>query len=488
MLRKLLLLILVVLVVGALGAPYLFGAKAEEIHRQFAQQLTAQGSAGLKSSDFSKGLFKSSARDVIEVCSAAAGCRELVISSVIHHGPIAITGIIDGVAPMRPVQAVMISTARLDGMFEGADITPALPNMTITTVAELDGNSVATLDMPASNHSIKGKSETYKLALGGISGYFTGRAGEQKVKGKMDFPSLKLEGDKGLSLTLGKLSARVDGEGSAAGFIGIIEENIDSITLTTVPQDPRPLTIQDIEIAVNGSRSSDGLSQSQLKAGIRAISAGGREYGPATLEGEALRFNQAAVTRMQKEVEALEKKPPQEALPAIMAAYQKGLQEVLKSRPEINLKSLNLKTPDGDLIASLKLVGTPPGGELNLAAWPAMLQAELGLQIPAVTLWNILDAQMQQVAHTAAAQSGQPPVLPTQDQIGAKVTELVEHNVFVPKLDANAYTLQVAMLEGRLLVNGQENQAFTNLTQLFMTPKQLVPPPGFDMQQPPPTQ
>jgi hypothetical protein len=171
-----------------------------------------------------------------------------------------------------------------------------------------------------------------------------------------------------------------------------------------------------------------------------------------------------------------------------MAAYQKGLQEVLKSRPEINLKSLNLKTPDGDLIASLKLVGTPPGGELNLAAWPAMLQAELGLQIPAVTLWNILDAQMQQAAHATAAQSGQPPVLPTQDQIGAKVTELVEHNVFVPKLDANAYTLQVAMLEGRLLVNGQENQAFTNLTQLFMTPKQLVPPPGFDMQQPPPTQ
>ncbi|MGH8458210.1 MAG: hypothetical protein ACRESV_02565, partial [Nevskiales bacterium] len=104
-------------------------------------------------------------------------------------------------------------------------------------------------------------------------------------------------------------------------------------------------------------------------------------------------------------------------------------------------------------------------------------------QIPAVMLWNTLDAQLQQAAHKAAAQSGQPPVMPTQDEIGAKVTELVKANVFVPKLDANAYTLQVAFLEGRLLINGQENQGFANLTQLLPTGQQSAPPPALGVQE-----
>jgi uncharacterized protein YdgA (DUF945 family) len=487
MARKLLILALALLAVAAIGAPFMFGAKAEQIHHEFADRLAAQGSTGLKSSDFSKGWFKSSARDVLEVCSATRGCRELVISSVIHHGPIAITGILDGVAPMRPLQAAMISSVRLEGLFGDTAFTPALPDMTVTTLAELDGNSVATLDMPSSQHTIEGKSGKLTLALGGLSGEFAGTAGTRAVKGSLKFPSLKLEDQSGFSMTLANLSADVDGEMGEAGFKGKAGERIGDITLKASAQDPQPLTLKDLDISLTGSRSSDGLAQNQFKGGIKAISAAGREYGPAALEGETVRINRAAMTRLQQEVAALEaqKKPPQEMLPAMMAIYQKGIPEVLKSRPEFNLKSLSLKTPEGDVLASLKLVGVPPQGELNMGAWLNLLQAEFSLQVPAVTLWNILDAQMQRAAQAEAVKTGQSPVLPTQDQIGAKVTELVNANVFAPKLDANAYTLQVAMLEGRLLINGQENQAFGNLMQLMSGP-QAAMPPGAGMQEAPP--
>ncbi|MGH8459207.1 MAG: DUF945 family protein, partial [Nevskiales bacterium] len=399
----------------------------------------------------------------------ASGCRELVISSVLHHGPVSITGILDGVAPMRPLQAVMISTFKLDGLFGDASIKPTLPNLTITTLAELDGSSRATLDMPASTHAVEGKSGKLTLALGGMSGEFTGTAGSEKVVGELKFPSLRMEDQAGLTLTLANLTVNLDGEGSEAGFIGKIDEKIGGFTLATSAQDPQPFALKDMTITLKGSRSSDGLAQTQFNGGIKAITAVGREYGPATLEGEALRFNRAAITRMQQELKALEgqKKPPQEMLPAMMVIYQKAIPEVLKSRPEINLKSLTVKTPEGDLVSSFKLVGVPPPGEINMGAWLTLLQADYSLQIPAVMLWNTLDAQLQQAAHKAAAQSGQPPVMPTQDEIGAKVSELVKANVFVPKLDANAYTLQVAFLEGRLLINGQENQGFANLTQLL---------------------
>jgi uncharacterized protein YdgA (DUF945 family) len=467
--RKLLLLILVVLIGGALGAPFLFGVKAEQLHREFTQQLGVAGSATLKSSAFTKGWFKSTALDVFELCSATRGCRELEINSVLHHGPIAITGILDGVAPMRPVQTVMISVIKLDGLFSEAKLEPALPDVTITTLATLDGSSRATLDMPASTHTGEGKSGKFKLALGGMSGEFSGRAGSEKVLGDLRFPSLKMESPDGATLALTNLTVNVDGEGSEAGFIGKIDEKIGGFTMASSALDPQPFMFKDLTITIKGSRSSDGLAQTQFNGGINGIAAMGRDYGPATLEGEVLRFNRPAVTRMQQELKALEaqKKPPQEALPAMMAIYQKGIPEILKSRPEINLKSLTVKTPEGELISSFKLVGVPPQGEINMGAWLTMLQADYTLQIPAVMLWNTLDAQMQQAAHKAAAQSGQPPVMPTQDEIGAKVTELVKANVFVPKLDANAYTLQVAFLEGRLLVNGQENQGFANLAGML---------------------
>jgi uncharacterized protein YdgA (DUF945 family) len=467
--RKLLLLILVVLLGGALGAPFMFGVKAERVHREFAKQLSAAGSTSLKSSDFSKGWFKSSARDVIEVCSTTGGCKELVVSSVLHHGPIALTGILDGVAPIRPLQVVMVSTIKLDGMIAEGDFKPALPNITVTTLAEMDGSSRATLEMPASKHTVQGKSGKITLSLGGISGEFTGTAGTSKVKGSVKFPSLRMEDEAGASMTISNVTANVDGEGSDAGFIGKIDEKIGGLSIATSAQDPQPFALKDLSIAIKGSRSSDGLSQTQFSGGIKSISAGGRDYGPATLDGEMLRINRAAMTRMQKEVEALEaqKKPPEEMLPAMMAIYQKAIPEVLGSRPEFNLKTLAIKTPEGDLVVSLKLVGVPPQGEMNMGAWLTMLQADLSLQIPAVTLWNVLDAQMQQAAQKAALQGGQPPVVPSQDEIGAKVTELVKANVFVPKLDANAYTLQVAFLEGRLLINGQENQGFANLAGLM---------------------
>jgi uncharacterized protein YdgA (DUF945 family) len=473
MARKLLLLILVLLVGGLLAGPYLFGSQAERLHRQFAQQL-AQGGATVKQSEFSKGWLKSSARDVLEVCSLAAGCKEVVISSVLHHGPIALTGILDGVAPLAPVQAVMLSRMRFAGLFP--DLKPELPELTITTLAALDGSSRAVLEMPASTHTAEGKSGPVKLALGGVSGEFTGSAGSERVSGNARLASLKLEDASGASLALTGVELRVDGEGGGNGFVGMIEEKIAGLTVMTAPQDPQPLALKGFSLSLNATRGGDGLGQSQFKGGIQGLAAGGREYGPVTLEGETLRVNRAAMARLQREVKALEaqKKPPQE----ILAAYQKGLQEVLGSRPEFNLKSLSIKAPEGEVVASLKLVGVPPQGELNLAAWLKLLQAEFSLQIPAVTLWNILDAQLQQAAHQAAAQSGQPVALPTQDAIGAKVDELVKANVFVPRLDANAYTLQVALLEGRLLVNGQENPAFGSLVQLMSAPQLAVPPPA----------
>jgi uncharacterized protein YdgA (DUF945 family) len=478
MARKLLLLILVLLVGGLLAGPFLFGGQAERLHRQFAQQL-AQGGATVKQSEFSKGWLKSSARDVLEVCSVAAGCREVVISSVLHHGPIAITGILDGVAPLAPVQAVMLSRLRFAGLFP--ELKPELPDLTITTVAALDGNSRAVLEMPASTHTAEGKSGPVKLALGGISGEFAGNAGSERVSGHAQLSSLKLEDASGASLALTGVNVQVDGEGSDGGFVGKIEEKIAGLTVMTTAQDPQPLAIKGFSLSLNAARGGDGLSQSQFKGGIQGLTAGGRDYGPVTLEGETLRVNRAAMARLQREVKALEtqKKSPQE----ILAVYQKGLQEVLGSRPEFNLKSLSLKTPEGELLVSLKLVGVPPQGDLNLAAWLNLLQAEFSLQIPAVTLWNILDAQLQQAAQQAAAQTGQPAALPAQDAVGAKVDELVKANVFVPRLDANAYTLQVALLEGRLLINGQENPAFGNLMQLMSAQKQAAPPPAAEMQE-----
>jgi uncharacterized protein YdgA (DUF945 family) len=474
MARKLLLLILIVLLGSLLGAPLLFGTQAERLHRDFANQLGAQGSATLKQSEFSKGWFKSSARDVFEVCSLPSTCKELVISSVLYHGPIAITGILDGVAPLRPVQAVMVSKVRLEGLTAG--LKPALPDLIITTVAALDGGTHATLAMPASTHTAEGKSGPFKLALGGVSGEFSGRAGFRHVAGQASFPSLKLEDAAGASLALTGLELRVDGESEDGAFIGKLEEKIASLTVMTAPQDPQPLALKGLDISLTGTRGGDGLAQSQYKGGIKGLALGGREYGPATLEGETLRINRAAMARLQREVKALEaqKKPPQD----IFAAYQKGLQEVLGSRPELNLKSLSIKAPEGEMLVGLKLVGVPPQGELDLGGWHKLLQAEFSLQIPAVTLWNILDAQLQRAAQQAAAQSGQPVALPSQDAIGAKVDELVKANVFVPRLDANAYTLQVALLEGRLLVNGQENPAFASLLQLLNVPALAIPPPA----------
>lgn len=476
MARKILLLIIILVIAAVLGAPFVFGMQAEQLHRNYADKLAAAGSTALKESDFSKGWFKSGARDVLEICSAVSGCKDIVINSVLHHGPIAISGLLDGVAPLRPVRTVMVSRMELGGLITAANLQPALPDLTVTTTAELDGSSHSVINMPTSEHTADGKDGAkLKIAQGGADGFFDGNADSPQMRGELNFPSFRLEDDKGMTFSLSGMGATVDGEGTNAGFIGSAGQKIGSITLAAAAQDPQPLAFKNLDISLKNSRSNDGLSQMQFKGGIQNISAGGREYGPAVLDGEVLRLNRPALTRMQKELDALDaqKKPPQELLPAMMAIYQKGIPEILKSRPEFNLKSLSIKAPEGEISSTLKLVGVPPPGEIDMGAWLQMLQGELSLQIPAATLWNVLDRQMQKDAQQAATLSGQPVVVPSQEAIGAKVTDLVKANVFAPKLDANAYTLQVAFLEGRLLINGQENQGFANLTNLFRSP-----PPG----------
>jgi uncharacterized protein YdgA (DUF945 family) len=488
MARKALLIILLLLLGVVLGVPYYFGTKLEALHAQEVAKANTQPDLEYQTLGYSRGWLKSEARDRVRGCSAAGQCVEIEIDTVMHHGPIAITGIMAGVAPMRPVQGVGVARVGLDKLVEGAALKPALPALTVSSVVELDSTYQAVLEMPASQHTVDGKSGQLKLMLGGLSGNFSGTAGSGRAQGEIRFPSLRLEDQAGMAFALNNVSVSVDGESTEAGFIGTVTEKLGSLAMSAAADDPQPFALENLTLTVKGGRSNDGLSQTQFNGEIRIIKATGRQYGPATLEGEMLRVNRAAMTRMQTELETLGKqnKPPQDMLPAMMAIYQKGIPEVLKSRPELNLKSLNIRTPEGDLLASLKLVGVPPQGELQMGAWLNLVQAELDLQVPAVTLWNILDAQLQQAAHQAAAQSGQPAVLPSQDAIGAKVTELVNSNVLVPKLDANAYTLQVALLEGRLLINGQENQAFADLGRLLGGQKPGAMPPGMDMQVPAP--
>lgn len=488
--RNLLLLILVLLLGAILGVPYYFGMQLEKLHAQEVAKANTTPDLKYETLGYSRGLFKSEARDRVSGCSAAGQCVEIEIDSVMHHGPIAITGILDGVAPMRLVQGVGVSRVRFDKLIKDAAFQPSLPPLTVTSVVEFDSRYQASLEMPSSQHTVEGSTGPVKLTLGGVSGALNGTAGSMKAQGDIRLASLQVEDATGMTLALNGLAVKVDGETSDSGFIGTLEEKLDSLTLETATGDPQPFALENLSLAVKGARSSDGLTQTQFTGDIRVIKATGRQYGPATLEGEVLRVNRAAMTRMQRELEALgqQNKPPQELFPAMMAIYQKGIPELLKSRPELNLKSLIVRTPEGDLMASLKLVGVPPQGEFNMANWLALLQAEFDLQIPAVTLWNMLDAQMQEAAQKTAAQSGQPAALPTQEAIGARVTELVEANILVPKLEANAYRMEVALLEGRLLVNGQENREFSALSGLLGGQRQATPPPGFDMQPPPPAQ
>lgn len=486
MARKALVVLLLLLVGGLLGAPYYFGMQLEKLH---AQQVEKAGSGQYQSQslEYSRGWLKSVSRDQVRACSAAGRCLEAQVESVLHHGPIAITGILDGVAPLRPVQAAGVTRVRFDKPMQGATLKPALPEMNIASVIELDSSFQATLDMPASEHTVEGKAGAGKLSLGGVQGSLSGTAGTLASSGEFSLPSFKLLDEKGAGLTLAGLSGRYQGSFDGPAFSGKYDQTLQKLSVTDA-NDPQALALEQLTLSYTASASADGLAEGRWKGGLKTLALAGRSYGPGALEGESLRFNQAAMTRLQTDLRKLEaqNKPPEQLLPEMMALYQKGLGEVLKSRPEINLKSLSLKTPEGDLVTSLKLVGVPPQGDLNPAAWLSLLQADFSLQIPAVTLWNILDAQMQQDAQKAAAPGGQPAAVPTQDEIGARVDKLVKDNIFVPRLDANAYSLQAALLDGRLLINGQENPTFAALAGLLggQTPGAL--PPGGDMQIPTP--
>ena len=106
-----------------------------------------------------------------------------------------------------------------------------------------------------------------------------------------------------------------------------------------------------------------------------------------------------------------------------------------------------------------------------------MLKLNFRLQIPAITLWNIIDTQKQEAAHKQAALSGNAYVLPTQEEIGAEISKLVHANMLAPKLDANAYTVEGSLDNGRVTLNGQELGDWNSAMAALTAPPQVAAPP-----------
>lgn len=472
MIRTTLTLGLIVILAALLGAPILFGAQMAEYHEVYIQELQASGTVEIKSSEFNRGWFTSTSKVMFalpgETCEEPP-CAEPVINSKLYHGPFPFGAYQQADLTLEPVQGVVISKFDLASVFPREQAAAGLPIEGVTVV-DLDGSARSTLSLEQSQAEVLINGEPAVMSVSGLQGQFAAPKG-QDLAGDFQLASFSVAAQdeslvqlEGLSVDLQRGSEEGAGQRQFA-------QRLDRLRVV------KPGGQEQVELsgmALNAATGTkDGLIESDFNLSFNGATVEDRQYGPALLEGEISRIDLSAIQDLQQSLAEFEDQGLPAPLNFLAAAeiYRKHLPDILEPGPELSVPRIVMKTPNGDVSGSMRMA-IPPGVEApsDMLGVLKVLQADIALQMPAPMLRALVANDLRKEAESRAEQTGEPVTAPTEEQIDQRIAQLIEDNVIEVQQESGIYGFRASMLDGRLLINGEENEAWSNFISQLTEP------------------
>lgn len=459
LIRRTLILGLLVILLVVLGLPAVLGWQLSRVHDRYVQQLSIPGLLEVRGSAFSRGILRSKSRVRLAPDNAFCGnsaCPEVVVDSIIHHGPIPFTAPPTTRGGLQVGRGVIVSQADLTTLFAHTTFKPALPAMELVTRVDLAGATSATLKVPAARLNTESEDVSGRVSMDSLEAGAQLPASQDALRGSLLWPAFKLVADEGGQLGLQGLAVEFSGNASAPLFWQRLGVKLSGLQI--VDSQGESLSLQGLIWDANNIAEPNARLASEFSLRLSQLAMRNRQYGPVIVEGRVQGLDVASIQAIQAQVRALNPQalPPELLLLAVTGIYKTHVPELLAADPKLRISRLLASTPDGDVVASLTIsLAKSDNGGVALANVLRRLELTADLRMPAPMLKALVRSNLR------AEDENAPP--PDPQDVEKALAALTEGKYVIAKLEENAYLVNVRIENQNLTINGEVREGWQTL-------------------------
>jgi hypothetical protein len=295
-----------------------------------------------------------------------------------------------------PILARMRSKIEIDqeAQLALAEVLGNLPAIEADTVIRTSGQARTTFAMPGDQLRTRGGEIERDGRWLGLDGELSFTSGFQRVVGYVHAPGIESRGEHRI-VKVSDVSWAFE---LPAGELPLGQMNLDigELIFDYTTAGATPVELEDLDIDGESKAASGGFG-ANVKVSLRSLRLGDERWGPGSLkatianvDGPGFRKLKSAGVQLQAE-----RGDSDPAKTAVMAAsVLEALPQLLARQPRLDVERLQLKTPAGLATASVRFALTEPASREALTA-TSFLDGELSVEMPAVSLEDIVDAQVR---------------------------------------------------------------------------------------------
>lgn len=452
---------LLVVVLGLL-LPLWFGHVTEDALRRLAER-GAGGGVAVTVDRFERGWLSSTAATRISVPGLPL---EFVARHRISHGPLPIDRIVGGALHIRPVQARFTSEMTIAAKGPGSTQVMPVP-LTAETEIDLAGGGAVQLHLPAQRVTGRDGATVEWRGLSASLEFdrdFTRLAVELQSPG-VAYRDTRLRGPYG-QWGVSDVMLRVQAEQGLGGhYFGTTHIRAGRVELGS------DLVFRGLELRAAAAPEATDVNFT-VTGHLRQVEVARERYGPASMVIATRRLDAATLSRFEKELQAVYRRPPPDrrAGLATIANAVPLIAELSKRAPELQVTELRLAVPAGEVTGTARLVldGTKVDIGRNPTLILSALKADVELGLPRAMAKSLL-APLIRKDIESYRRSGALSQRDVQSITPEVLDQIVEEALpqYLPRHDLLRYlvpegsrlTASAKLRGGQFLVNGERWRA-----------------------------
>jgi uncharacterized protein YdgA (DUF945 family) len=489
--KKVLLALLLVLIVGFVVLEQTSASRAEAEYRALLAELSARPDVLILESQFRRGLLSSTASTAFELHALEGGPGALAhalavafgsgnaptrlglrVHHEVDHGSQPLVDWIFGGFAGMPVVAVVRTRVELDNetQTELAGAPDRFPPLAIETALRASGVRESSVDLPAFRLVRSDAERALEARFKGLGGSLVSTGAFGDFAGSFQSPGLVVKGSTG-GLRVEDLAWVVDFGRESNGLpVGETVARLGLFEMRSASAPEPQLLVSNLEIE-QANEVKQGALEASLEGRLERMDVAGRRIGPGKLSLALHRVDAKSAARLRA---ALRGSPastpaaaatpgdapevdPADALAALPAAALLEVLPALAARsPELELAELRIGTPEGEITASARLGidGSRPELLQSPLTLPAAFQASFEISVPAALVDALAPAAPSAPAGPGAEggmESGTQGEAPAAQPL-PPIADLRQRGLVI--LDAARYRSRGEWREARFTVNG----------------------------------
>ncbi|MEM7007891.1 MAG: YdgA family protein [Thermodesulfobacteriota bacterium] len=460
------LVIILVLLIAVVLAPFWFGQKAEDEYNKLLDTVSEVQGLEITSRSYNKGWLKSSAQVSYQVEYGSDESIKVLADDTIYHGPIPIGLIGKGKLMLKPVMAVIESKAELktDSTQEYAEIINALPPLSAETTIDLNGSGTYESKFDSIDITTK---DNRTIKWSGLDGLGSFTLNPKKASSVFNSSEFMIEDDNAI-VTIKDINMESDllyPTSDLKNPLGNININFGELSSEGKNDEgPNKVVLNNFEINASTDQEAQLLNHSH-SVSFDELIVTDTSYGPGDYEMEIRNIDKKAMEVLQdalaENYSDIDNSDQSNQL--FLAQVMTVLPDLLKNSPEIEITKLSITTNEGEI--SGHAIISADGNSLDnpeLAANPifllAAVSAEADLSVTKALFDNLLkDYKIEEIIDELNQSDEEIPgakelEILANDRAQSEIAELLEADVLV--LENGKYRIQASYRVGQVNLNG----------------------------------